>query len=291
MDDSFEIRPAKLSDRLAIQRYLSGNVLIHRHLDWRQPLDWLQSRDLILYLNSRREIHGLFCCTPEIDSRVWIRIFSTRNKEVLFPVWHRLFNAFQTSTENKTTELKFLSLAYQPWMINLLELDGWEIVDTIVQFEWMGEADMEFHNNHQFKNIRRMRRRDLEHAYQIDFSSFNTTWQQSYETFVRSYNESGYATVYEQNRQIIAFQLSTISRQRSHLARIAVKKDFLRKGIGKALVRDFLRECKNQNIQKISVNTQQTNYQSIALYKMMGFEDVENSFPIFQMNDSEADFL
>ena len=289
MDDYFEIRAAKLSDRFAIQRYLSENVLIHRHLDWRQPIDWLQSHSLLLYINSRDVIDGLFCCTPEINSRAWIRIFSSRSKEILFSVWYRLFNAFRMSTGKNTAKLQFLSLAYQSWMINLLELEGWEIIDTIVQFEWMGAVeDIDFHNYRSEKNIRRMRKRDLEQVYQIDYSSFDATWQQSYETFVRSYNESGYATVYEQDGKIIAFQLSTIANQRAHLARIAVNKEYLRKGIGKALVNNFLSECRNRNIQKISVNTQKTNSRSNAMYRKMGFEEVDNAFPIFQLDEPVA---
>jgi len=291
MDASFEIRAAKLSDRFAIQRYLSENVLIHRHLDWRQPLDWLANRELFLYLNSKKEIDGLFCCTPEIDSRGWIRIFSCRSKEMIFTVWHRLFDAFRTSTVINVSKLQFLSLAYQPWMINLLELEGWKMIDRIVQFERMAGADMDLPNNSLEKNIRRMRKRDLEQAYQIDYSSFNPTWQQSFETFVRSYNESRYATVYDQDNQIVGFQLSSLSKERAHLARIAVRKDNLRRGIGKALVEDFLRECKNQNVQKISVNTQKTNSQSIALYKKMGFEEFDSPFPIFQLDESSVESI
>jgi len=279
-----DIRTAKTSHISIIRKFLSQNPLIHRHLDWREPLDWIKSHQLLILFDHQKEIDALFCSTPEIDHFYWLRFFACKSRKILHSSWENLFGYFLEKNRLDLLQNITLSLAYHPWMINIFELEGWNKIDKIIQFEWSDK--IKYQQNTQKKdsgNIQKMRRKDLKSTYQIDRMSFQKIWQQSYQTFLLSYKHAGYATVLNKEDKIIGFQISTISKRRAHLARIAVHPDEMHQGVGKALVQDLLHYCKKNNIRDISVNTQFSNNHSIALYKKMGFKEKGNPFPLYSL--------
>ena len=280
-----EVRVAKRKDELAIKTFLSEKPLIHRHLDWRHPLDWISTNQLLLSINQMGKIEGFFCCSQEIANIFWIRIFACKQKNHLFSLWNDFFN-FYNSIPDKSGRKKILSLAYHPWMVNLLELEGWKMIDNIVQFELVNKTLNEMQSPQSNSYIRKMVKGDLTEAYQIDSERFDQTWQQTFNTFLLSYTQANYATVFVIDGRLVGFQLSTIEGQRAHLARIAVDKDYSGQGIGTALINDLIQYCQDRNIKKISVNTQETNSHSISLYRKTGFQKIVGSFPIYLLAET-----
>ena len=67
-----------------------------------------------------------------------------------------------------------------------------------------------------------------------------------------------------------------------HLARLAVRPDAQRKGIGTALVRDMLWQFERRGAERVTVNTQEDNQASLTLYQKAGFELTGESYPVFQ---------
>jgi ribosomal-protein-alanine N-acetyltransferase len=277
------IRAASAADVPAIERFLSKKANVHRHLDWRQPLDWIVSQRFFLFLNQKDEIEALLCATPEIGKINWIRIFAYRKKEHLFPAWNALLNAAISVIQEESIDTKLLALAYHTWMIKLLELEGWKEIDRIMQFEWEGSSSRQHPTKEKSTLIRKMAKQDLQIVHGIDCVSFEPIWQQSFETMSASFSQSGYATVYEKNGEVLGFQLSTNDEHKAHLARIAVHPDHRQQHIGRFLVQDLLDYCAKKRIRDISVNTQATNLRSIALYKNMGFEKQGDTYPNFMI--------
>ena len=166
-------------------------------------------------------------------------------------------------------------------MIKLLELEGWNGIDRIVQFQcdskkWYEDSEI-FPN----PNIRLMTKKDIQYVHSIDIISFQPLWEQSKDSFLASYEQSGYATVYFEGQRILGFQISTIKEKKAHLARIAVHPNYRRHHIGEFLAKDLLMHALRKNITNISVNTRFSNNCSIALYRKMNFVNTGNSFPIF----------
>lgn len=106
------IRTANAADVPAIKRFLSRTANVHRHLDWRKPLDWIASQRFFLFLNQKDEIEALLCVTPEIENLYWVRIFAYQKKDLLFPTWNALLNAAISVIQEESTGTRLLALAY-----------------------------------------------------------------------------------------------------------------------------------------------------------------------------------
>jgi ribosomal-protein-alanine N-acetyltransferase len=281
MGSTFSIRVADAADIPAINRFLSRKAIIHRHLDWRQPIDWVTSGRFLLLHNRRCEIEALLCCAPEVDGYDWLRVFAYCNKGTQFSAWNQLLQMTLQTLYTEQAPNKILSLAYNAWMIELLELEGWREVDRLVQLEWDKSVLVDRPQTETQFVIRNMTEQDLARVHHIDCLSFDVIWQQSFETMSASLHQSGYAAVYEENGQILGFQISTTSKEIAHLARIAVHPDHRKRYIGNLLLQDLLNYSQRHKIRNVSVNTQLSNTRSISLYKKMGFHEKGASFPVF----------
>ncbi len=74
--------------------------------------------------------------------------------------------------------------------------------------------------------------------------------------------------------------MSTESYSSAHLARLAVDPDFQGNNIGKILLVDLFTHYETTGIHKITVNTQDDNFSSKALYSRMGFIQTEEKYPV-----------
>jgi ribosomal protein S18 acetylase RimI-like enzyme len=90
-----------------------------------------------------------------------------------------------------------------------------------------------------------------------------------------------YATVAENEKGIIGYQLSTGSGQRAHLARLAVHPAVQGKGAGRALLNDLFMYLIQTGVPRLSVNTQSDNQVSLSLYQRMGFVRTGEQYPVY----------
>ncbi len=79
----------------------------------------------------------------------------------------------------------------------------------------------------------------------------------------------------------MGYQISTLNMFTAHLARLAVKPGYQNQNIGKNILYDLFRRCKEERLWQITVNTQNTNQASLALYQGIGFRLSGDEFPIF----------
>jgi len=93
--------------------------------------------------------------------------------------------------------------------------------------------------------------------------------------------QSGYATVVENNDNVIGYQITTENLSAAHLARIAVLPEFQKNGIAGYLVSDLINFYKKSGFSRITVNTQNDNQSSAMLYKKFGFSLLPDHYPVF----------
>jgi ribosomal protein S18 acetylase RimI-like enzyme len=72
-----------------------------------------------------------------------------------------------------------------------------------------------------------------------------------------------------------------------HLARLAVKTTMQGRGIGYLLVHQVLNQFRRQGVRHVTVNTQQNNVASLALYSKAGFIITGESYRVYQHNTIE----
>ena len=122
---------------------------------------------------------------------------------------------------------------------------------------------------------------DLPSVALIDRACFDFLWQHSEDALRRAFEQSTYCTVAEKDGILVGYQITTLQRNRAHIARLAVLPDFQRLRIGYCLVSDVINQYRKSWTREISVNTQQDNYKSLGLYNKIGFELTDERFPIY----------
>ena len=280
------VRAAVKSDIPSIDMFLQQRITIHRHLDWRKPTEWIGRSPFLLYLSSDNLIEAILNCVPEPQDTYWIRLFAYKNPFYKASYWNALFN--NTGLEiitDQSDNPTIASLAYQNWMKDLLEMEGWVEKQQVILFKWDNRKKAKlFESISHPTPIRQMTYTDLEEVTYIDQTCFRPLWQQSKEALEHAYAQSYYSTVFENNQSICGFQISTYDKGKAHLARLAVLPDFQKQHIGERMVLNMLKHFDDHRTYDVSVNTQQDNYNSIGLYNKLHFKKTGDSFPVYIYN-------
>ena len=281
MDTECTVRIAERADREAIKLFLDQAAAIHRHLDWRAPLDWLGNKYFLLAEN-KNKISAILICTSEPHEVFWLRVFASNNFLSHPKYFEVLFQHFISNLSDGHDLPDIASIAYYDWMKELLDQNGWEIHQLVVQLKWneinINKMDKKWPED---LVIRPMKRSDIDIMNIIDHECFNFIWQQSKDVNWRAFDQSAYSTIAELHSEIVGFQISTSYKSIAHLARLAVTPKFQGQYIGQALVQNMLKHFHRPWIQEITVNTQQDNIVSLNLYRKMGFKPTGDEYPIY----------
>ncbi|HSM26341.1 MAG TPA: GNAT family N-acetyltransferase, partial [Anaerolineaceae bacterium] len=133
-------------------------------------------------------------------------------------------------------------------------------------------------------NISTVETNDFPAIIHIDKKCFSSFWQLPSLSMKEAYYQAGYFTKAVLNGKIIGYQLCTESPSSAHLARLAVDPEFQGNNFGKALVNDVLKHYLSSGINQITVNTQDDNLSSQALYQKLGFQISEEKYPVLVRN-------
>ncbi len=69
------VEPAEFEDRHSLANLIHFGSYVHRHLDWRPPLDWLGQTPFLI-ARSEGEIVGALASPPDPPNVAWIRLFA-----------------------------------------------------------------------------------------------------------------------------------------------------------------------------------------------------------------------
>ena len=271
------VRPANLADHQKLSNLIFFETRLHRHLDWRSPLDWLGA-PFYWALDDGRQITAALACPTEVAGIAWMRLFVHSSSWSAENAWNMLWQTARAEIA-QAGGARVAVIAMQPWLQQILIASGFKNIQQIVMLEWqyqpwaVGEA--------QGVHIRRMIEADLPAVARTDAASFDPLWQNSLETLHKAFAQSLIATVAENADDIIGYQLSTGGGQRAHLARLAVHRTMQGRGVGRALLGDLFASLVNDGIFKLSVNTQSDNAVSLSLYQKMGFFRTGEQYPVY----------
>ena len=273
------IRAAHQNDYQPLSDLIKYGNHLHRHLDWRPPLDWLSKQPFLL-LEKNNRVQAALACPTDPPGIAWIRLFAVTDFLKPEEAWGILFRkALLSFPDDHLPIINALSL--QDWFTDLLIDQNFEYHHNIVVLRWSGILPEVPVLDQKFK-LRSMQLEDMLEVHKVDCSAFKSIWQISLDELVRAFDRSNYATVIEYEGEIIGYQISTGHLRQAHLARLAVRKDFQRQYLGVNLVADLLKRFQLFNIETVTVNTQHTNTASIALYRKMQFLRTGEEFPVYQ---------
>jgi ribosomal-protein-alanine N-acetyltransferase len=271
------VRPANTNDHQQLANLIFFETRLHRHLDWRTPLEWLGA-PFYWALEEGRQITAALACPTEAKDIAWVRLFVYAGRLSAENAWNTLWETAHQEIA-RAGGATVAAIAMQPWFQNVLAGSGFKNRQNIVMLEWQYQP-WALHEAPGVR-IRKMEEADLKEVERIDAASFPPLWQNPIETLRRGFTQALFATVAEAENGIVGYQISTGGRSRSHLARLAVHPSMQGRGVGRALLSDLFMQLYRYGIPRLSVNTQSDNQVSLSLYKKMGFLLTGEQYPVY----------
>jgi ribosomal-protein-alanine N-acetyltransferase len=276
--EDIRIRSAVFTDQRQLARLIQYSPHVHRHLDWRNPLDWVGTWPFLIAEEGGKPV-AAFACPPDPPGVAWLRLFADSDQTPLDEAWQVLWEAARPQLAGQGAVVAAIVL--QPWMRKLLVESGFSNHQNIV----MLERDLPAAGPVELPEgvwLRTMLPSDLPVVAEVDAAAFDPVWQNSLPALNRAFPQAVLATVAETAQGVIGYQISTRNPFGCHLARLAVRPGSQRHGVGRALVVDLIDQLTQRGISRITVNTQSDNRTSLALYTRLGFEETGEQYPVYE---------
>lgn len=280
------VRPADPKDHQQLSNLIFFESRLHRHLDWRSPLEWLGA-PFYWALEEDGQITAALACPTERERIAWVRLFVYTGRWSAENAWNLIWVAARQEIA-QAGGATVAAIAVQPWFQNVLAGSGFENRQQIIMLEWRFQPPFVALTRRKPNGlrIRRMTETDLPEVERTDVASFTPLWQNALETIRKAFDQALYATVIENEQGILGYQLSTGGGQRAHLARLAVHPAAQGKGAGRSLLSDLFQYITYAGISRLSVNTQSDNQASLSLYQSTGFVRTSEAYPVYTFDVS-----
>ena len=274
---SLQVRRAVAEDHQEIASLMLHEANVHRHLDWRSPIDWLGSPEYWVLEHAGR-VSAALACPPDPPQVSWIRLFGFLPQLSAVQAWQPLWEIARAAAI-RAGPTQVAAIVVKHWFQNLLLSSGFEERQSIVLLELRNENYRSFSVPPGIK-IRALVEADLPAVTQLDVEVFGPFWHNSQDALQRALAQAIHATVAEDESGLIGYQISTGNPFGAHLARLGVRKKTQGRGIGAALVSDLIHYLDPAHLVRLSVNTQADNEPSLSLYKKIGFVPTGEHFPV-----------
>jgi ribosomal protein S18 acetylase RimI-like enzyme len=276
----YSLRRAEQKDRALLTRFLNSPAYSHRHLDWREPLDWIGSQPYWI-LENNYEVEAVLACPADPPDVAWIRLFAVAARTSPSWSWSILSERAINDLAETHPDAAMVSLGLQEWFSDLLLLNKFDHHQDIIVLSFEGPVPPP-PQAMEGLFLRQMQPDDLESVAVVDNLSFESIWRLSAEDLRRAYERSSYNTVVELDGEIIGYQMSALNGFNAHLARLAVHPSIQRRRIGFWLVQNVLQHfIGSHGSWGVTLNTQDNNSASLALYKHIGFHLTGERFPVY----------
>ena len=275
------VRRVSLIDQPVLSGLLVPENHIHHHLDWRTPYEWLGSQPFWITEDKGRFLAAL-ACIQEILPTAWIRLFAVAPTIKPDTAWKLLFEKVLADFV-VYTDIQIVSLAIKDWYEEILQANNFNICQSIIVMDWNGDLPGPAQAQ---KGIilRQMTDSDLKSVLTLDHLCFDDIWKISKKSLKLAFNQSSYSIVAELENKIVGYQISSSVLNNAHLSRLAVLPDVRRQGIANLIVRNMLEYFHMTGISNVTVNTQDDNRASIALYSRLGFKYSGDLYPVYLFN-------
>jgi ribosomal protein S18 acetylase RimI-like enzyme len=272
-----QVRLADLKDHQRLSNLIFFETRSHRHLDWRSPLEWLGDK-YFWAMEEGSQITAALACPEEAKGIAWVRLFVHTGYWSAENAWSLLWDAAKSEIA-RAGGAQVAAIVQHSWFSKVLESSGFENRQNIVMLEWQSQPRVSFEAAG--VRIRKMTEADLPQVTVVDGEAFDPLWHNSLDTLSRAYTQSLFATVAEDANGIIGYQVTTGSGLRAHLARLAVHRTVQGRGVGRMLLGNLFDTLAQAGYFRLSVNTQNDNSTSLALYKKMGFLRTGEAYPVY----------
>ena len=207
----YSVRPANSNDHKQLANLIHFGTLVHRHLDWRPPLEWIGHTPFLVLEEGNRLVAAL-ACPPDPPSVVWVRLFVAYDDEYLHEAWSQLWS---TALELLPTDpdLLIAAIPLQNWFLRLLESSDFRPTTDVVMMIWDSGKIPHEHTSAEI-SIRPMSVDDLPQVEILDKSSFGALWHNSRISLEYAFNQAAIATIADIKGEVVGYQISTAMQMR-----------------------------------------------------------------------------
>jgi ribosomal protein S18 acetylase RimI-like enzyme len=280
VDVDVRVRSAAFTDQRQLSSLIHFSSQVHRHLDWRDPLDWIGSPPFLV-LETQRQMIAALACPPDPPRVAWIRLFANAGKIPAQESWRMLWEAARLELLGLGS-ITAAAIVLQDWFHDLLTSSGFATRQSIVMLR-REEGEPLQPGPLAGTGIRPMMPYDLSAVAEVDAAAFEPLWQNSYDALRRAYPQAVLASVAEREEKVVGYQISTRNPLGAHLARLAVRPEVQGEGIGRALLADLFQSAAKRGISRLTVNTQSDNAASLRLYRKTGFHEMNERYPVYRL--------
>jgi ribosomal protein S18 acetylase RimI-like enzyme len=276
----YSLRAAVREDKGLIQRFLNSPAYTFRHLDWRDPLEWL-GRQPFWLLEKNGEIEAVLSCLAEPEEVAWVRLFAADTHVSPAWAWNILFERIYTCLAEQPVRPAIAALGLQDWFTDMLSANGFNHFQDIIVLSYDDPAPPAPTPDPDI-TIRPMTKEDISLVTRIDNLAFESIWRLSLDDLIRAFDRSSFKTIITLNGEIAGYQMSAHNGFTAHLARLAIDPQLQRRRLGYRLVQNVLEHFVNEHGSwGVTLNTQNNNSASLALYQNIGFRLTGESFPVY----------
>jgi ribosomal protein S18 acetylase RimI-like enzyme len=276
----FVIRSAKDEDRQGLANLIHYESRVHRHLDWRPPLDWIGYQPYLVAEHNRSMVAAL-ACPPDPPGVAWIRLFAVASQLAPQQVWADLWVHARSMLCNGPSQTTVAVIPLQVWFRELLGQSEFTFTHEVVVLSWKGDR-LPTAPRMPGLAVRAMHKTDLPDVVRLDWAAFADIWRNSLPCLETALSQSAVATVAEMSGRLVGYQISSTTSASGHLARLAVHPDVQGHGLGYAIVCDLLKRFEGRGIFHVTVNTQHNNLASLSLYQKAGFRLTGEVYPVYE---------
>jgi ribosomal protein S18 acetylase RimI-like enzyme len=270
------VRLAQEQDRRKLANLIHFGTWVHRHLDWRPPLDWIGYQPYLVAEQDGNFVAAL-ACPPDPPEVAWMRLFAVSPDWDIADAWNALWPAAHEDLWGITVA----AIPLQGWFSQQLTSAKFARTHQVAMLTWE-EQGLPPESIVPDCILRLMNFDDLATVKKLDAEAFGPIWQQSMDMLEIAFQQAAVATVAEDEDGIIGYQISTAGSGGGHLARLAVHPRVQGQGVGYALARDMLAQFYRRGALKVTVNTQIDNEASLALYQKAGFRRTGEVYPVYE---------
>jgi len=164
------------------------------------------------------------------------------------------------------------------WLVDDLQERGFEIHEWIMAFERHGVEPPP--PTSAPAQVRSAHYNDMPTLLTLDALAFNHIWRKSAGNFNEALASADSFAIAELDGQIVGYEWSERYKRHAHLTRLAVHPAYQGRGIGAQLLHKAITDALASGVNMITLNTQENNYRSRALYERFGFVYTQQRMPV-----------
>jgi ribosomal-protein-alanine N-acetyltransferase len=166
-----------------------------------------------------------------------------------------------------------------PWLTDELWSRGFSTSEWLAAYERVG-TELPPKPAKQPALIRTAHKDDLSSIMALDRVAFDHIWHKSLRNLNEALARASSFTVATLGGRIVAYAWCEIYGKHAHLTRLAVHPSCQGQGIGRQILYQAMVDVLDAGADLITLNTQEKNRRSRALYRQYGFVDTKNRMPV-----------